>query len=120
MKKLLYEQIAEQIIDEIIIGKLTPGMKMESVREMSVRLKVNPKSIQKAYDYLQELEVFDSSHGSGRYVTNEIEKLKQLKFTMLQREIDNFLQQISQYNFEKEEIVSAIIARIEDRDEWNN
>ncbi|AHC52033.1 GntR family transcriptional regulator [Sulfolobus acidocaldarius SUSAZ] len=47
-----YKQIADQIIELIAKGKLKPGDKLPSIRELASMLGVNMLTVNKAYNYL--------------------------------------------------------------------
>ena len=49
----IYAQIVEQFRQSIVSGKLSPGQRLESVRDLSMEAGVNPNTMQRA---LQELE----------------------------------------------------------------
>ena len=47
----------DKIKRDIISGKLKPNEKLASVRELSLKLKVNPNTLQKALSELEELKL---------------------------------------------------------------
>ncbi len=51
--KPIYEQIVDQIKENIIREVLRPGDKLPSVREMSVMIRINPNTVSKAYKELE-------------------------------------------------------------------
>ncbi len=53
-KGSIYEQIRDQILKFIQTGVLKPNDKLPSVRELSVDLGINPNTVQKAYQKLEE------------------------------------------------------------------
>ncbi len=59
----VYEQIINQVEEQILTGLLNSGDKMPSVRSLSVSLSINPNTIQKAYT---ELDRKAYSHSSGK------------------------------------------------------
>ena len=48
----VYEQLINQVEEQILTGLLNSGDKMPSVRSLSVSLSINPNTIQKAYTEL--------------------------------------------------------------------
>lgn len=65
----VYEQITDGIEKEILMGVLSPGDPLPSLRELSVTLGINPNTIQKAYAELSRRGVMCSAPGSGCFVT---------------------------------------------------
>ena len=51
------------------------------MRELATSLAVNPNTVQKAYTYLEQIGVTYSVSGKGRFVTGDVEVLRQRKVT---------------------------------------
>ena len=77
--KPIYLQIIEKIEIEIISGARSPGERIESVRELATKLKVNPNTIQRALSELETKKLVETERTNGRFVTKNEAKLKKLK-----------------------------------------
>ncbi len=66
--KPIYEQICDAIEKNILLGIMAEGEAVPSVRELSVKLGINPNTIQKAYLELDRRGIIVSSHGRGSFV----------------------------------------------------
>lgn len=64
----IYEQIIDQLERFVISGALRAGDPLPSVRSLSVSLKANPNTIQKAYAELDGRGVIRSVPGKGCFV----------------------------------------------------
>ena len=64
----VYEQIIEQVEDYVAKGILKAGDKMPSVRNLSVKLSVNPNTIQKAFSELDNRGIIFSVPGRGCFI----------------------------------------------------
>ena len=64
----IYRQIMGQISDGVACGRLSPGDRLPSQRELAQRLVVAPLTVKKAYDLLEREGVVESRHGSGTFV----------------------------------------------------
>ena len=53
----IYMQIADVILEDILEKKLVEGDKIPSVREMAVSVQVNPNTVQRSYQWLQDEEI---------------------------------------------------------------
>lgn len=64
----VYRQIMDQV--RILSGSraLKPGAKLPSIRELAVRLGVNPLTVQKAYDRLEEEGLLRKEPGRGVFI----------------------------------------------------
>ena len=68
--KPIYLQIADRIMDEILLGKYSAGERIPSVREYASVVEVNANTVVRSYDYLQNLDIIYNKRGLG-YFTNE-------------------------------------------------
>ncbi len=69
----LYSQLYHWIKKEIEEGRLLPGMKMPSIRQLTIHLKVSRNTVEAAYQQLQSEGYLESVPKSGIWVA-EIEK----------------------------------------------
>lgn len=65
----LWRQLEELLARQIASGSLAPGAPIPSVREMALRLRVNPATVVKAYQRLVEQGLLESRRGDGTYVS---------------------------------------------------
>ena len=64
----IYEQLVDQIKNQIIKGKLKETELLPSVRTLSATLKISSLTVKKAYDKLEEDGFVVTIHGKGTYV----------------------------------------------------
>ena len=64
----VYEQLMDQIKQEIIGGGLKEGDALPSVRNLAGELKISALTVKKAYDKLEEDGFTVTVHGKGSYV----------------------------------------------------
>ena len=72
----IYLQVLEYIKIYIMSGVFKCGEKLPSVREFSNSFKVNPNTMQKALAELESLNLIYTERTNGKYVTKDVEKLK--------------------------------------------
>lgn len=72
-KRPIYEQVVEKLERLIVGGALEPDSKMPSVRAMGVELAVNPNTIQRAYNQLEQDGYLYTVSGRGSFVAPESE-----------------------------------------------
>lgn len=65
----IYRQICRQITDLIAGGRLGPGEKLPSHRELAARLVIAPLTVKKAYDVLEAEGFLGTQRGRGTYVS---------------------------------------------------
>ena len=81
----IYEQIKQNIRDLIISGGLQAGDKLQSVRELSVQLAINPNTIQRAYRELEAEGYIYSVPGKGSFVAGQNEVVDNRKRELLEQ-----------------------------------
>ena len=64
----IYEQLMEQIKNEIVTGQLQSDTLRPSVRTFANELKISALTVKKAYDKLEEDGFVVTVHGKGTYV----------------------------------------------------
>ena len=64
----IYRQVIRQIRQQIMTDGLKHGDQLETVRDLSARLKVNPMTISKAYSFLEVEGLVERKRGIGLFV----------------------------------------------------
>lgn len=72
-KRPIYEQVVEKLERLIVNGALEADSKMPSVRSMGIELTVNPNTIQRAYNQLEQEGYLYTVAGRGSFVAPESE-----------------------------------------------
>lgn len=67
----IYLQIAGLVCENILTGRWTAGQKILSVRDLAVELEVNPNTVMRSYDLLQELKIVYNRRGQGLFVAED-------------------------------------------------
>lgn len=71
----IYRQIMRQLTDAIAGGRLAPGEKLASHRELSVRLEVAALTVKRAYDELESVGYVETQRGRGTFVTARLPRI---------------------------------------------
>lgn len=95
-KEAIYLQIADRMSEHIMLGKWKPDEKIPSVREMAGELQVNPNTVMRTYEHLQNQEIIFNKRGMGHYVAiDAIKKIKSIrKERFLQQELPDFFRSL--------------------------
>ncbi len=64
----IYEQVVDQVKNQVITGELSENEPLPSVRALSGTLKISALTVKKAYDRLEEEGFVVTIHGKGTYV----------------------------------------------------
>jgi len=68
----MYRQIMDQVRRAAAVGRLRPGDKLPSVREMSETLEISPITVVKAYNELEHAGAVETRRGRGTFVADAI------------------------------------------------
>ena len=63
----IYIQIAEYVCEQILLKKWNLGEKIISIRDLAISMEVNPNTVQRAYDFLQQREIITIKRGVGYF-----------------------------------------------------
>ncbi|MBN1143495.1 MAG: GntR family transcriptional regulator [Bacteroidales bacterium] len=67
----IYLQIADHFCENIMLRKWNAGDRIPSVREMAVSIEVNPNTVLRTYNYLQEKGIIYNKRGIGYFVSDD-------------------------------------------------
>ncbi|GAB3831229.1 GntR family transcriptional regulator [Pontibacter rugosus] len=102
----IYLQIASYVSENILLGKWAPEDKIPSVRELAVELEVNPNTVMRTYEFLQNQEVIYNKRGIGFFVAPD--GLKKIiayrKLNFLQQDLPEFFRSIYLLEISLEEV----------------
>ncbi len=93
---------------EVINTNMQANTKVPSVREMALKYKANPKTIQKAFDYLDDRGIFYSVVGEGRFLSADENVISTIKEQLLNEEFENFIAKMQAYDCDVEFVVAKI------------
>jgi len=109
-KQAIYLQIADYVCDQILTGKFSAGDKMISVRDLAVKLEVNPNTILRAFEHLQQQGVIFNKRGIGYFVDETapkiIREMRQKKF--FEQDLPEFINKIRMLGIDLEMVKGKI------------
>jgi DNA-binding transcriptional regulator YhcF (GntR family) len=120
MKKVIFNdftpifiQIIEYIKIELITGQKKPGEKLLSVRDLAKNFEINPNTVQKAYQLLEEEEIIKSERGSGNYITEDIQKIMAVREEMVEGTTLQFIDKMKSYGYSSDDIQQIVKKKLE-------
>lgn len=104
--KGFYQQIADRICDEILLGRYPEGERIPSVREYAALVEVNANTVMRSFDYLQSAGIISIRRGIGYFVSpGACKRIRALrKETFLKEEPDYFFRQFYTLGITVEEL----------------
>jgi DNA-binding transcriptional regulator YhcF (GntR family) len=67
----IYIQIAEYVCEQILLKKWKLCERLVSIRDLAVNMEVNPNTVQRAYDLLQQQQIITNKRGIGYFVEED-------------------------------------------------
>ncbi|TKI42033.1 GntR family transcriptional regulator [Bacillus mycoides] len=109
----IYVQVMEYIKKEIVTGRLAPDDKIPAVRELAGELQVNPNTIQRTFQELEQEGIAETRRGTERFVTINKKIITELRKEMAKELLDNFINGMNNLGFMEEEILSTLCSSLE-------
>ncbi len=102
----IYLQIAAFVSENILLNKWPVENKLPSVRDLAVELQVNPNTVMRTYEFLQNQEVIYNKRGIGFFVAPDgNKKIKAFrKERFLQQDLPAFMRNIYLLDISLDEI----------------
>lgn len=89
----IFRQIADQMKNAIDAGVHRPGEMLPSLRALAIDIKVNPNTVQRAYDALEREGVVETRRGVGIFVAKAATAKRNSAEQKLQTQLDRAIRQ---------------------------
>jgi len=105
----IYEQLVNQVKNEIINGELAENEALPSVRALSGELRISALTVKKAYDKLEEEGFVITVHGKGTFVAATDKSLAmEARRKTVEDDFAAAIQKASAVGFTKEDILEIV------------
>jgi GntR family transcriptional regulator len=110
----VYRQIVEQIKQQVAGNQLRAGEKLPTVRELAQTLGINPATVARAYQELEQENILGASRRRGTLVLGESgnPQGESLRQSRLNRTINNLLVETLSQGYSPEEIETNFAAQL--------
>jgi len=113
-----YRQIVEGVLLAVGDGRLQPGDRLPTSRQVAVDLSVNPNTVVKAYRELEIRGVLTTQQGVGTFVSDRRPDMGRMeRARRLDGLVDEFLARAAGLGFAPDEVHGALSDRTEARKE---
>ena len=99
----IYIQLVEQLKIYIISGKILPGDRLPSVRDLAIDSKVNPNTMQKALTELEEQKLIYTERTNGKYITEDKDLIEKIRKDYANELTKKYLSNMLDIGINKEE-----------------
>ncbi|MCI8309671.1 MAG: GntR family transcriptional regulator [Clostridia bacterium] len=101
----IYIQLVEMLKVEIISGKLKLGERLLSVRELAMKARVNPNTMQKALVELENCGLIYTERTNGKFVTQDNKLIEKMKKELANEKVNNYLNDMKNIGVTYEEAI---------------
>lgn len=113
----IYKQIIEIMKQRMINLELKPGDMAPSVRVLAIEMIVTTNTIQRVYQDLVRADLLIPYKGIGYQVTEDEEKINQLRKTFLEDKINKIFLEMKQMKIKKQDLLKLIEPYLQDLEE---
>ncbi len=107
-QKPICPQLCEQFSVQIASGVFEPHDKLPSVRELAVLAGVNPNTVQKSYEILEEQGLIYTVRNNGRYVSEDISVARECVERLRREKTQEYFKQMQTLGMEQDAIISYV------------
>ena len=101
----IYQQVVDGVKELVARGILVPGERMPTVRELAVELSLNPNTIAKAYQKLEQEGIIETMRSRGTFVAGRTEVLdKEMAREQLEGLVEKVLVEAYHLGLKREDI----------------
>lgn len=112
----IYTQLVEQIKLLIISGVYPVGTKLPSVRDMAAEAAVNPNTMQRALAQLEGDGLLYSQRTSGRFVTEDADRVMRIKNDFAVSVIHEFLEKMQRLGYSGRQTIALMQQMMEEEE----
>ena len=106
--KPIYIQLFEKLRLDIVSGNLKVGEKIPSVRELALKARVNPNTMQKALQDLESQGLIYTERTNGKYVTNDLKLVENIKNELAINKVRKFFNDMKDIGISYNETIKYI------------
>ncbi|MBP3951088.1 GntR family transcriptional regulator [Bacillus suaedae] len=107
-RKPIYEQLVDKLKELIIHEVYQADQQLPSVRVLAQELTINPNTIQKAYNALENQGYIYSIPGKGKFVAPQSEATNDEKVKKMKQDLVKLLSEALYLGIDKQELLSLI------------
>ena len=102
----IYLQLKDWMCEQLLSGKWEPGGRIPSIRELAVQFEVNPNTMMRAYEHLQQTGIIHNKRGIGYFASEDaVEKILQIRRQkFIDEEIPAFVRKMKLYRVDWKEV----------------
>lgn len=112
----IYIQVMELIKKEIVSGKLVPGDRIDSVRDLAIHYGVNPNTIQRSLSELEREGLLKSERTVGRFICDDSQRIDSLREDMSTNCVSKFVEEMGTIGFSQQETIDKLTFYVKEKE----
>lgn len=105
----IYEQIVKQIKNLILIGDLTEGDSLPSIRNLAQELRISVITTKRAYEELEKEGFVETVPGKGSFVAGQNkELLKEKRIRLIEEKLSQVVDESKLINLSLDELIEML------------
>ncbi len=106
----IWAQVADSLKRDMVSGRLKPGDKLPSTRELAVRFTINPNTAARVYQELENAGLCGTQRGLGTFVTADAGRIADTRARMAEELLRKFLSGTADLGLTRAEALAMIEA----------
>ena len=107
-----YMQLVEQVRRALRLGRLQPGDRLPTVREVAAAVTINPNTVLKAYRELEHEGLVEGRPGQGTFVVRSLSGPSPQTLDKLRRGLESWIEQARAAGLEPEHVRAVVDSTI--------
>ncbi|MDX2007159.1 MAG: GntR family transcriptional regulator [Meiothermus sp.] len=103
----IYAQIVKGVERMLANGRMKPGDKLPSARELAAELKVNPNTVIHAFSQLEIAQISETRRGLGTFIRDDV-NVEGMKLRLLQEAAQRYLGEVQGLGLTPEDARKAL------------
>ena len=104
-----FRQLVEQVVKAVQSGRLLPGDRLPSVREVVTHIAINPNTVHRAYRELEHLGVTEARTGLGTFISSKVATPNDFdKSNSSNRELESWVGRARDVGLTDDEILDSV------------
>ena len=104
----IYIQLVDKLKILIVSGIYSAGSRIPSVRELALQYKVNPNTMQKALEKLEEDKLIYTERTNGKFVTSDKKQIEKVRSELAKVKTKDYIESMQKLGVDIKEIVKHL------------
>ncbi|NLW52133.1 MAG: GntR family transcriptional regulator [Tissierellia bacterium] len=104
----IYLQIVRAIKEKIALGELASGDKFPSVRDIASEFRVNPNTVSRSTQILEQEGIIYSKRGIGSFIVEDDKMIGDMRNQMAKDHCQSFIKNMDRLGFSRQEALEIL------------